>query len=104
MTRNLESAAEDFAADMASLRHDVARLAEAMSKLVQDQTQAAVSRVSAVAADTADNIASKAGDAQNRVRAGGREVEAVIGRNPVATVLVSLGVGTLVGLISGLRD
>ena len=104
MTKNLESAAEDVTVDVASLLHDVARLAEAISKLVQDQTHTAVSRVSEVAGDAADRIASKAGAAQNRVRAAGREVEAVIGRNPLTAVLVSLGVGILVGLISRRRD
>jgi ElaB/YqjD/DUF883 family membrane-anchored ribosome-binding protein len=104
MTETVESAAEDLTADLASLRQDVARLAEAMSKLVQDQTRAAGSRVSEVAGDAADKIASKAADAQNRVCAAGREVEGLIGRNPLAAMLVSLGVGISIGLISRWRD
>jgi hypothetical protein len=37
MITNVEGAAGDIAADLAALREDVARLAEAMRKLVQNQ-------------------------------------------------------------------
>jgi ElaB/YqjD/DUF883 family membrane-anchored ribosome-binding protein len=100
MTTNVEGAAGDIAADLAALRQDVARLAEAMRELLQNQTQAAGHRVSEAVGDARDKIASTAVDAQNRVRAASGEIEAGIARNPLIAVLIAFGVGMSLGLMS----
>jgi ElaB/YqjD/DUF883 family membrane-anchored ribosome-binding protein len=103
MTKPHETAVGDVSADLATLRQDVARLAETISGLVQQQTQAAGQRVSETVGTVSDKIASTATDAQNRVCAAGREIEASIERNPFAAVLISFGVGMSLGLLSRLR-
>jgi len=100
MTENAEGTA---GADLAALRQDVARLAETVSKLVQHQTQAAGRRVSEAVGDARDKIASGATDAQNRVRATSGEIEACIERNPLMAVLIALGLGVSLGLLSRSR-
>lgn len=103
MTKSVEAAAEDVAADLAALRQDIARLAATMNDLVQHQTQAAGHRVFAAVGDARDKIASTTADAQDRVRAASREVEASIERNPLTAVLISFGVGMVLGLLSRMR-
>jgi ElaB/YqjD/DUF883 family membrane-anchored ribosome-binding protein len=100
MIKTAESTTGDVSADLAALRHDVARLAETMSKLVQQQTQAAGHRVSEVAGGARDKVASAAADAQHRVRAASGEIEASIQRNPLMAVLIALGVGLSLGLLT----
>jgi len=103
MTDTVETAAENIAADLAALRRDIAGLAEAMSKLLQYQTQTAASRVSTVVGDATENVVRTADDARNRVCAASHDVGALIGRNPLTAVLVLFGVGISVGLLSRLR-
>jgi ElaB/YqjD/DUF883 family membrane-anchored ribosome-binding protein len=104
MSRSADDSPGDLAADLAALRRDVARLAETMSALVQQQTQAAGHRVSEAVGDVRDKIASTATDAQDRVRAAGGEIEACIERNPLMSVLIALGVGVSLGLLGRSRD
>jgi ElaB/YqjD/DUF883 family membrane-anchored ribosome-binding protein len=104
MSSSANDGAGNLAADLAALRRDVARLAETMSALVQQQTQAAGHRVSEAVGGARDRIASTAADAQDRVRAAGGEVEAYIERNPLMAVLVALGLGVSLGLLSRSRD
>jgi ElaB/YqjD/DUF883 family membrane-anchored ribosome-binding protein len=104
MSRSADDSPGDLAADLAALRRDVARLAETMSALVQQQTQAASHRMSETVGDVRDKIASTAADAQDRVRAAGGEIEACIERNPLLSVLIALGVGVSLGLLGRSRD
>ena len=103
MAKSTEDTSGDLAADLATLRQDVAQLAETMSKLVQHQTQAAGHRVSEAVDDVKDKIANTAADAQNRVRAASGEIEACIERNPLTSVLIALGIGMSLGLLSRSR-
>jgi ElaB/YqjD/DUF883 family membrane-anchored ribosome-binding protein len=103
MSRSADDTPPDLAADLAALRRDVARLAETMSALVQQQTQAAGRRVSEAVGDARDRIASGATDAQNRVRVASGEIEACIERNPLTAMLVALGIGMSLGLLSRSR-
>jgi len=103
MSRNTESAAEEFTADLAALREDVTSLADRLTKLVQHQTQSASHRVSEAVGDATDKIASTATNAQKSVCAAGREIEASIERKPLMSVLIAFGVGMSLGLLSRLR-
>jgi ElaB/YqjD/DUF883 family membrane-anchored ribosome-binding protein len=100
MTKTVEGADGDLAADLAALRQDVAHLAETMSELVQHQTKAAGFRASAAVGDARDKIASTAADAQNRVRAARGEIEASIERNPLTAVLIAFCIGMSLGIVS----
>lgn len=103
MTKSGEGTTGDLAADLAALRKDVAHLAATMSELVQHQTGVAGHRVSEVAGDVKDRIASTAAAAQSRVCAAGGEIEAYIERNSLTAVLIALGVGISLGLLSPSR-
>ena len=103
MTKNVESAAEDLTADLAALRQDVARLTEAIGKLVQHQTQTAGLGASDMVGGAKEKIASTAADAQSRVRAASDEIEASVERNPVTAVLIAFGIGMLLGMMSRSR-
>jgi ElaB/YqjD/DUF883 family membrane-anchored ribosome-binding protein len=94
-----EGAAGDFAADLAALRQDVARLAETMGELVRHQTQAAGHRVSEAVGEAKDRISSSVADAQKRACAAGGEIEASIERNPLTAVLIAVGVGMSLGML-----
>jgi len=102
MTTNAEGTDGDFAADLAALQRDVARLAETVVKLVQQQTQAAGHRVSEAVGDAREKLASN--DAQNRVCAASSAIEACIGHHPLTSVLIAFAVGMSLGqLLSGSR-
>jgi ElaB/YqjD/DUF883 family membrane-anchored ribosome-binding protein len=103
MTKNVEGASGDLSADLTVLRQDVARLAETVHELLQHQTQAAGLRMSEVVGDARDKIASTAADAQSRVCAAGHEIGVSIERNPLTAVLIALGIGMSIGLISRSR-
>jgi ElaB/YqjD/DUF883 family membrane-anchored ribosome-binding protein len=100
MTESDAGATGDFAADLAALRKDVAHLAATTRELVQHQTDAASHRISEAAGDVKDRVSSAATGAQRRVCAAGGEVEAYIERNSVTAVLIALGVGISLGLLS----
>ena len=95
MTENAEATAGDFAADLAALRQDVASLAETVSRLVQQQTQAAGHRVSEAVGDAREAIAST--ETHHRICAASSAVEACISHHPLTSVLIAFVVGTSLG-------
>ncbi len=95
LAKNTETAAGDLAAELAALRMDIARLAETICELKEQQTQAASLRAPGVFAGARDKIASTATDAQNRVRS---EIEAAIERNPLMAALIAFIAGMWLGL------
>lgn len=100
MTANVERVTADIAADFAALRRDISHLTEALRGLVDQQTQTAGARVSGAAEGVKDRLADAAGDARNGAVAAGDEIAASIERNPLTAILVALGLGLLVGMIS----
>lgn len=103
MTKSTESVAGEFADELAAVREGVATLTERLTKLVQDQTPSAGQRISDFVGDATDKIASTTADAQKSVCAAGREIEACIEKKPLTAVLIALGVGVSLGLLSRLR-
>jgi ElaB/YqjD/DUF883 family membrane-anchored ribosome-binding protein len=95
MTENAEGTAGDFAVDLAALRQDVARLAETVSKLVQQQTQAADQRVSEAVGDAREKIASTEG--QHRICAAASAIETCVGHHPLTSILIAFVVGMSLG-------
>jgi ElaB/YqjD/DUF883 family membrane-anchored ribosome-binding protein len=90
----------DIAADLAALRRDVARLGDTISELAHHQAQAAGHRVAEAVGDVKEKISGSAADAQKRVRAMSGEIEAYAGHHPLKSVLIALGIGLSVGVLS----
>lgn len=103
MSKSPESVAEEFAAEFAAVREDMSSLTERLSKLMQHQTASAGQRFSDAVGDAGEKIATTAVDAQKSVSAAGREIEACIEKRPLTSVLIALGVGVSLGLLSRLR-
>lgn len=103
MTENIEGAVEGVTADLAALKHDLARLAETVAKLLQDQTQTVGSRVYEAVGDAREKLGSTATNAQSRISSAGRTMEAGIEHNAMAAVLIAFGVGISIGVLSRLR-
>ena len=103
MTTNGEATADHLTADLAALRHDVARLAETMGDIAQRQVQSASHRVSEAAGDARDRLASSATEVQARICAATRSLGRTVERNPMTAVMIALGVGMSLGLLSRVR-
>jgi ElaB/YqjD/DUF883 family membrane-anchored ribosome-binding protein len=103
MSENIEGATADIAADLAALRRDIAHMAEAVRGLAAVQTEAVGLRLSDAMGDAKSKISNAAEDAQKNVQAASGEIEAAIDRNPLTAVLIALGVGMFIGLISASR-
>lgn len=92
---------EDFAAELAALRHDVTKLTSSVSEFIRTQTTAA----SNTAFDAIDNARQKVSDtaskAQDRVAGASRDLETTIERNPAAAVLIAMVAGIFVGIVGG---
>lgn len=106
-----EQAAGDVGADLAALRADLARLAESVAKLVNDESAAAaesvrgkVRRVAAKAEATAAHLAEEGkaafDDTRERVASIPEDLSAVVERNPLTSVGIALGLGMLIGMMS----
>lgn len=103
MSETIKGAKEDIADDLAALRRDIAHLTEAMRGLAEDKTQAAGLRLSEAMGDAKNKISNAADDASKQVWMASGEIEAAVDRNPLTAVLIALGVGIAIGLVSKTR-
>lgn len=99
MSTNPEAVGEDLVADLATLRRDVGRLADAMSEMAHDRTREAGLRIAQTVDGARDKIASTAARGRDGVRAARGEIEAQIEHNPLRAVLISFVAGAALGLI-----
>lgn len=98
--RPVKEASQDFTADLASLRDDVAKLSSSLSEFIRIHSAATTNTVSDVVDNARQKISGAASKAQDRVTGATTDLEATIERNPLAAVLIALGAGILVGLLS----
>jgi ElaB/YqjD/DUF883 family membrane-anchored ribosome-binding protein len=98
MATNVEGATENITADLAALRQEVARLAEATREALQNRAQATGHRISEAVGDTRHKIAGAAADAEKRARAVSEEIEAGIERNPLISLLIAFVIGISLGI------
>ena len=112
------SAQDDFAklsADLATLRSDVAKLADTLTTLAKSEGGAAAdavaskvrygkARAEATAAGLMDEGVAAYEDAKARAQSLGGEVGAAIERNPFGSVMAALGIGFLFGILSRGRN
>jgi ElaB/YqjD/DUF883 family membrane-anchored ribosome-binding protein len=99
----IKEASQDFAADFASLRDDIAKLTSSVSELATAQASAAKSTVMSTVDGAQQKFAAGAAEVQNRLREMGPGIEAAIERNPLVAVLTALSAGLLIGMMSGAR-
>jgi ElaB/YqjD/DUF883 family membrane-anchored ribosome-binding protein len=92
---------EDFTADLAALRDDVAKLTSSVSDFIRTQTAAA----SNTAFDAIDNarqkVSNTASKTQDRVAGASRDLETTIEHNPLAAVLIAMVAGLFIGIFGG---
>lgn len=93
-------AAQDFAADLATLRDDIAKLTGTVSQLLRTRANTASDQVYNSYAETRDHIGNRAAEARDQLGSLGSEVESRIERNPLSAVLIAALAGLLLGLFS----
>ena len=103
MTHHVESAASDIGADLASLRRDVAQLAERIGELARHGKQAAGIHLSDAAGAAQGRIGDTAANAQSHIRAAGGDFEESIERHPLTAVAIAFAIGIGVGLTNRSR-
>lgn len=96
----VEVASQDFTADLASLRDDVAKLSSSLSEFIRIHPGATTNTVSDVVDNARHKISGAASKAQDRVTGATTDLQATIERNPLAAVLIALGAGIFVGMLS----
>ncbi|WP_374307917.1 YqjD family protein [Methylocella sp.] len=99
-TRPLEEASKDFAADLAALREDIAKLTASVSQIIKNEAAAKSETVYGVMDNAKQKLSDGASDAKGKLSDASAELEASIERNPLMAVLIALATGLVIGLIS----
>ncbi|MFZ0509314.1 MAG: hypothetical protein WBE85_13230 [Methylocella sp.] len=92
---------EDFAADLAALRDDVAKLTSSVSEFIRTQTAATTNTVFDAVDNTRQKISDTASKAQDRVAGASRDLETTIEQNPLVAVLIAMVAGLFIGIFGG---
>ncbi len=92
---------EDFAAELAALRHDVTKLTSSVSEFIRTHSAATTNTVFDAVDNARQKVSDTASKAQDRVAGASRDLETTIERNPAAAVLVAMVVGVFVGIVGG---
>jgi ElaB/YqjD/DUF883 family membrane-anchored ribosome-binding protein len=95
-----EATIDDLAAQMETIRADVATLTSLLSKIANDEVANARAKVRDAASTLSDKGERLAGAARDQADASTREVEAAIQRNPFGAVLIAVGLGFLFGMFT----
>ena len=86
----VEEASQDFTADLAALRDDVAKLSSSLSEFIRTQTTTTTNTVVDAVANARQKISDTASKAQDRVARTGTDLEPTIERNPLVEVLIAM--------------
>jgi ElaB/YqjD/DUF883 family membrane-anchored ribosome-binding protein len=100
MTKPIEEATQDFTADLAALREDITKLTLSVTELVRAQATTTADSMLGAVDHARKKISDTASDAQDRVSAISSDFESTIERNPLTAILVAIGAGILIGLLS----
>lgn len=99
-TKMMDESTRDISGDVAALRSDLAKLTASVANIVKSE---AASRTDDLygAVDTArQKLSVTAADAKDRLSGVSSELEASIERNPLTAVLIAMGAGLVIGLLS----
>ncbi|MDF2118970.1 hypothetical protein PY365_25710 [Roseiarcaceae bacterium H3SJ34-1] len=102
--KDIENVGRKAAEDYNSLREDIAKLSDTVSKLVAKQAEEASAKVKDAMGSAKTVMSDTASKAQDRALSAGAEIEASIERNPYSAVLIALGVGVALGLLNRSRS
>lgn len=100
MTKPVEEATQDFTADLAALRDDISKLTLSVTELVRSQASSTADTMMGAVNNARQKFTDSASDAQDRVSAISSDLESTIERNPLTAILVAIGAGILIGLMS----
>jgi ElaB/YqjD/DUF883 family membrane-anchored ribosome-binding protein len=103
MTKPIEEATQDFAADLSALREDITKLTLSVTELVRAQASTTADSMFGAVDNARKKITDKASDAQDRVSEISADIESTIERNPLTAIFVAIGAGILIGLLSRSR-
>lgn len=95
-----EESITDIRADLKALRDDLASLAGSVRDIGARQAGSMADNVRDAVGHAAESVRMTAGEARRQGEIMATEMEAAITRHPLTSVLVALGLGYLVGLIS----
>jgi ElaB/YqjD/DUF883 family membrane-anchored ribosome-binding protein len=95
------SRTEDFAADLAALRNDVAKLTSSVSEFMRAQAAATTNTVFESVDNTRQKISDTASKAQDRMAGASKDLEMTIERNPLVAVLIAMMAGLFIGMFGG---
>ena len=98
-----DSAAADFAGDLAALRTDIANLSETIAELMSGRANATGAAVKGAAGDARDQLSQAAGSAQDRAFGVAADLERRIERDPLTAVLIAAGIGMAIGMTTKSR-
>ena len=92
---------DDFGADLAALRADVAKLTSSMSEFIRTQATATTNSVFDAVDNTRQKISDTASKAQDRMAGASKDLEMTIERNPLVAVLIAMMAGLFIGMFGG---
>jgi ElaB/YqjD/DUF883 family membrane-anchored ribosome-binding protein len=87
--------------DFETLRRDVAKLVQTVSDLAQNQAVTARGQVTQALGAASDQIVQSAAATQDKIMSLEADLESYVREKPLYSVLVALGVGFLLGKMSG---
>jgi ElaB/YqjD/DUF883 family membrane-anchored ribosome-binding protein len=96
-------AAPDLAADVAALRADIARLSDTIAGLMRGQADAAGAAVKGAVGDARDQLSQAASHAQDGAFGAAADLERRIERNPLTAMLIAVGIGMALGMMTRSR-
>jgi ElaB/YqjD/DUF883 family membrane-anchored ribosome-binding protein len=96
----VEEASQDFTADLASLRDDVAKLNSSLSKFIRTRSTAQPNTVFDAVDNARQKISEKANNAHDHVAGTSTDLETTIEHKPMVAALIAMVAGILVGLLS----
>jgi ElaB/YqjD/DUF883 family membrane-anchored ribosome-binding protein len=91
---------QDFAADLASLRDDVAKLNSSLSEFIRTHSATSTNTVFEAADNAPQKISDTANKAHDPVAGATTDVETTIEHKPMVAALIAMVAGMLVGLLS----
>jgi ElaB/YqjD/DUF883 family membrane-anchored ribosome-binding protein len=92
--------AEELSAQIETLRKDVAAISATLAELLRTGTEEGRERIEQEADHYLREGRRQADAALSEMRAMGEDLERQISRNPLTSVLVALGLGFLIGVVS----
>ncbi len=92
-------ATQELKAELKSLRDDLAELVDTVKSMGKEQADAALHSAKEAVDHAAERVRMTAGEARKRGEEAADEIEAMITRHPLTSIMIALGFGYLFGRI-----